>query len=83
MKWKGLKPLHHRLKKRQKAFDKVIDEWKKRVQDLQIELEVAQRESRAHSTEVYKLRGQMEEINESMDALRKENKNLTGDDIEI
>lgn len=64
--------------KRQRAFDKSIDEWKRKVADLQVELENSQRESRANAAEVYKLRAQIEEVNEAMEALKRENKNLTG-----
>jgi len=64
--------------KKGRAFDKTIDEWKRRVADLQSEMENSQRESRTNAAEVYKLRTQMEEQNDSMEALRRENKNLSG-----
>jgi len=64
--------------KRQRAFDKTIDEWKRKVADLQNDLENSQRESRGHAAEVYKLRAQMEELLESMEALKRENKSLAG-----
>lgn len=46
--------------------------------DLQSELENSQRESRGNAAEVYKLRAQIEELVESMEALKRENKNLSG-----
>ena len=64
--------------KRGRSFDKTIDEWKRRVADLQSEMEGSQRESRTNAAEVYKLRTQMEEQNDAMEALRRENKNLSG-----
>ena len=64
--------------KRQRAFDKTIDDWKRKVADLQAELENAQRESRSNAAEVYKLRAQIDELMESMEALKRENKNLSG-----
>ena len=64
--------------KRQRAFDKTIDEWKRKVADLQNDLDNSQRESRGHAAEVYKLRAQMEELLESIEALKRENKSLTG-----
>ena len=70
--------LASQAEKRQRSFDKVIDEWKRKVADLQAELERSQRDSRAHAAEVYKLRSQLEESNDSTEALRRENKNLTG-----
>jgi len=64
--------------KRQRQFDKSIDEWKRRVADLQTELENALREGRENAAEVYRLRGQLEECNETIESLRRENKNLAG-----
>ena len=46
--------------------------------DLQGELERSQRESRSHAAEVYKLRAQLDETHETVEAVRRENKNLTG-----
>jgi len=70
--------LASQAEKRQRSFDKVVDEWKRKVADLQAELERSQRDSRAHAAEVYKLRSQLEESNDSAEGLRRENKNLTG-----
>ena len=68
----------HQAEKRQRSFDKVIEEWKRKVADMQGELERSQRESRAHAAEVYKLRSQIDETHETIEAVRRENKNLTG-----
>jgi len=70
--------LANQAEKRQRSFDKVIEEWKRKVADLQGELERAQRESRAHAAEVYKMRAQLDETHETIEAVRRENKNLTG-----
>jgi len=70
--------LASQAEKRQRSFDKVVDEWKRKVADLQAELEKSQRESRGHAAEVYKLRSQLEESNDSAEGLRRENKNLAG-----
>jgi len=70
--------LASQAEKRQRSFDKVVDEWKRKVADLQAELERSQRDSRAHAAEVYKLRSQLEESNDSAEGLRRENKNLAG-----
>lgn len=48
------------------------------MQDVQKELEEATREARGNAAEVYKLRGNIDEHHDSMEALRRENKNLTG-----
>jgi myosin heavy chain 6/7 len=70
--------LANQAEKRQRSFDKIVDEWKRKVADLQGELERSQKESRGNAAEVYKLRAQLEESNETTEAVRRENKNLTG-----
>ena len=64
------------MDKKQKQFDKLINEWKQKCEDVTIELEASQKESRHFSTELFKLKTQYEESYEQIDALRKENKNL-------
>jgi len=68
----------NQAEKRQRSFDKVVDDWKRKVADLQAEVERSQRESRANATEVYKLKAQLEEAADAIEAVRRENKNLTG-----
>ena len=43
--------------KKQKAFDKIIGEWKLKVDDLAAELDASQKECRNYSTELFRLRG--------------------------
>ena len=64
--------------KRQRQFDKSIDDWKRKVADLQGELELAQRDSRDHAAEVYRQRAQMDDNNDIIESLKRENKNLAG-----
>ncbi|XP_042900309.1 myosin heavy chain, muscle isoform X1 [Parasteatoda tepidariorum] len=68
--------LANALEKKQKSFDKVVAEWKQRVDDLAAELDASQRECRNYSTEVFKLRTQYEESQEQYESVRRENKNL-------
>merc|ERR1712168_947760 len=63
--------------KRQRAFDKTIDEWKNRVTDLQQELDGSQSDLRTNVAEVYRLRNHLDESGEAIYALRRENKNLS------
>ena len=70
--------LASQAEKRNKTFDKVIEEWKRKVDELQNELENSQKESRGYSVEIYKLKNQIEETHGSMDAIQRENKNLNG-----
>ncbi len=70
------------MDKKQKQFDKLINEWRQKCEDITIELETSQKEARHFSTELFKLKTQYEESNEQIEALRKENKNLA-DEIKV
>ncbi|CAL4093522.1 unnamed protein product, partial [Meganyctiphanes norvegica] len=63
--------------KKQKNFDKIITEWKLKVDDLATELDASQKESRNYSTELFRLKTIHEENFESSDAIKRENKNLS------
>ena len=73
--------LANAAEKKQKGWDKAVDEWKRRVNDLQADLDRSQSDNRAGSAEVYKLKAQIDEMNEGMDALKRDNKSLTGKSI--
>jgi len=64
--------------KRQRQFDKLIEEWQRKVVDLQTELDKSQKESRSNAADAYKFKAQLDENREVIDALRRENKNLSG-----
>jgi chromosome segregation ATPase len=52
------------LEKRQKGFDRVIDEWRAKCDSLAAELDASQRDGRSMATEVFKLRAQNDEMHE-------------------
>lgn len=64
------------LEKKQKGFDKVIDEWKRKCDDLHAELDACQREARNAATDVFRLKNSNDELNEAAESVRRENKNL-------
>nr|AAA73080.1 unnamed protein product [Brugia malayi] len=64
------------LEKKQKGFDKVIDEWKRKTDDIAAEVDNAQREARNVSTELFKLKSEQDEVLETIEGLRRENKEL-------
>uniref|UniRef100_T1DG60 Putative myosin heavy chain n=1 Tax=Cupiennius salei TaxID=6928 RepID=T1DG60_CUPSA len=64
------------MEKKQKSFDRIIAEWKQKVDDLAAELDGSQKECRNYSTEVFKLRSQYEESQEHYESVKRENKNL-------
>ncbi|ETN77931.1 hypothetical protein NECAME_10688 [Necator americanus] len=67
------------LEKKQKAFDKVIDEWKKKVDELYLELDSAQRDSRQLSGEAHKLRGHHDALVDQVEGLKRENASLAAE----
>lgn len=73
-----LKAANEQNEKRQKQFDRLIDEWKQKVSDQQTQLESVQKEARANAAEAYKYKSQLEETGGVIDGLRREIKNLSG-----
>merc|ERR1711936_435153 len=62
--------------KRGKNFDKVVGEWKAKADDLMAELDSAHSEARNYSNERFRLKSALDESNEQLDIVRRENKNL-------
>jgi len=68
--------LAHAAEKRQRSFDKLVAEWKLKVDDLSAELDSSQKECRNYSTELFRVKAAYEENMEQLDSVRRENKNL-------
>merc|ERR1712142_1194290 len=66
--------------KKQKNFDKIISEWKIKVDDLALEYDNSQKEVRNYSTELFRIKACYEENLASFDSVKRENKNL-GDEV--
>ncbi len=64
------------LEKRARSFDKVIAEWRAKSDDLQSEIEASQAECRNFSSEFFRVKSAQEEMQEQLDTVRRENKNL-------
>ena len=64
--------------KKAKAFEKVIGDWKLKVDDLTAELDASQKECRHYSTEWFRLKGSYEEVQEKLENAQRESRNLTG-----
>merc|ERR1712001_780094 len=62
--------------KRGRNFDKVVGEWKAKADDLMAELEASQSECRNFNAERFRLKAALDETNEQLDIVRRENKNL-------
>ncbi|KAI6239365.1 CRE-MYO-2 protein [Aphelenchoides fujianensis] len=64
------------FEKKQRAFDKIVEEWRHKGDDLQNELDAAQREARNQSMEAHRLRTNQDSLTEQVEGLRRENKVL-------
>merc|ERR1712055_343902 len=63
--------------KKQKNFDKIISEWKIKVDDLALEYDNSQKEVRNYSTELFRIKACYEENLAAFDSVKRENKNLS------
>merc|ERR1712172_466595 len=62
--------------KRGKNFDKVIGEWKAKADDIITEVDASQKECRNYSNERFRLKSALDESNEQLDIVLRENENL-------
>jgi chromosome segregation ATPase len=51
-----MKAAANTLEKKQKYFDKTVEEWKSKVDGLSVELDSSQKECRNYSTELFRLK---------------------------
>merc|ERR1712223_1553792 len=58
-------------------FDKIVAEWKNKIEGLQSELDQTQVECRSYSTELFKVKTTYDETNGQLDGVRRENKSLS------
>ena len=63
--------------KRGRNFDKVLGEWKAKADDMHAELEACHSECRNFTSERFRLKASLEESNEQLDIVKRENKNLS------
>merc|ERR1711981_783199 len=62
--------------KRGKNFDKVVGEWKTKVDDISVEVGASQKEARNYNSELFRLKAAWDETMEQLDVVKRENKNL-------
>merc|ERR1719340_544510 len=62
--------------KRGRNFDKVVGEWKAKADDLMAEVDACNSECRNFNAERFRLKAALDEANEQLDIVRRENKNL-------
>merc|ERR1711881_536335 len=65
--------LNSSMEMKAKQFDKIVQEWKMKVDGLGMDLDVAQRETRNASSELFRVKSAYEESILQLDEVRKEN----------
>ena len=68
----------NQAEKRHRSFDKSVEEWRRKLSDVQAELDRSLSDGRSSSSDTFRLKAQIDETHESIKALRRENKNLSG-----
>merc|ERR1712021_316473 len=68
--------LNSSMEKKAQQFDRIVGEWKQKVDSLSMDLDVAQKECRNASSELFRVKSAYEESVLQLDEVRKENKLL-------
>merc|ERR1711915_566091 len=71
--------LNAAMERKAKQFDKVIGEWKQKVDSLTFDLDVSQKETRNASSDLFKIKSAYEETMLQLDEVRRENKTLSNE----
>merc|ERR1711962_233150 len=71
--------LNSSMEKKAKQFDRIVGEWKQKVDFLSMDLDVAQKECRNASSELFRVKSAYEESVLQLDDVRKENKILSNE----
>merc|ERR1711970_934716 len=71
--------LNAAMERKAKQFDKVIGEWKHKVDSLSFDLDCSQKETRNASSDLFKVKSAYEESMLQLDEVRRENKTLSNE----
>merc|ERR1739846_299246 len=71
--------LNSSMEKKAKQFDRIVGEWKQKVDSLTMDLDVAQKECRNASSELFRVKSAYEESIAQLDEVRRENKALSNE----
>merc|ERR1711956_30951 len=71
--------LNSSMEKKAKQFDKIVGEWKLKVDSTSMDLDNAQKECRNASSELFRIKSAYEESVLQLDEVRKENKVLSNE----
>merc|ERR1712158_868 len=67
------------MEKKAKQFDRIVGEWKSKVDSIGMDLDSAQKETRNASSELFRVKSAYEEAVLQLDEVRRENKNLSNE----
>jgi len=67
------------MEKKSRQFEKIVQEWKGKVDALSMDLDVSQKECRNASSELFRVKSAYEESVIQLDELRRENKSLSNE----
>merc|ERR1712156_1156312 len=71
--------LNNLMEKKAKQFDKIVGEWKRKADGLGMDLDVAQKDCRNASSELFRVKSAYEEGVAQLDEVRRENKVLSNE----
>ena len=71
--------LNGAMEKKAKQFDRIVGEWKGKVDSIGMDLDSAQKETRNASSELFRVKSAYEESILQLDEVRRENKNLSNE----
>merc|ERR1711902_308493 len=71
--------LNSSMEKKAKQFDRVVGEWKQKADSLSMDLDVAQKDCRNASSELFRIKAAYEESILQLEEVRKENKSLSNE----
>ena len=67
------------MEKKAKQFDRIVGEWKQKVDSLSMDLDVAQKETRNVSSELFRVKNAYDESILQLEEVRRENKSLSNE----
>merc|ERR1712241_547635 len=71
--------LNSSMEKKAKQFDRIVVEWKQKVDSIGMDLDNAQKETRNASSELFRVKSAYEESVLQLDEVRRENKTLANE----
>merc|ERR1712149_131712 len=69
--------LNSSMERKAKQFDRIVGEWKQKVDCLSMDLDVAQKETRNVSAELFRVKNAYDESILQLEEVRRENKSLS------